>query len=364
MAKISNGFKFVGKLESMKEGLRDISSKTNSKWHGKELSLKVKTETGTQLVRLFGGITEGSPIVTFSKDKDDKGKSVKLEIPYAKRNEKEVIDSVANFKKIKILGEEFITELDAIDYIDKNMIDIEGMDVVVVGKVEFDVYKGKIYSKYYLTGIYEAKEDQKEGFNGSLALFVDSNTIAEDYKKGKSINYKLIEKDRKIPLTVYIEQYNKDKATRDEKPNLYIPITVYVSLSDKFDFDNEKHLKSLKFKLETLLVNKGIHEIGWEVRFFKGAEQTEVTMDDLTKFEKAQIENNVKTFEEIAKGKQAYGEFTEEIQLIKFHKNYEDGLVEAPITEDDLEDISFTEGDDNNTSDPVVEEIDDDEDLF
>jgi len=347
---------------------RTIESLKNKKWHGKEISFSIKNETGSQFVKLFGGTTEGQPIFTFSKDKDETGKLIKLEIPLNKRFDKEVIDTVANFKKIKVLDNEFITEVDAIDYILENKIDFDGKRVVVVGEVDFDLYKGKVYQKYYLTGIYEAKEDQDDGFIGNMAMFFNEDALEETYKKGNGLNYSLIEKERKLPITIYIEKYNKDKATRSEKPNFYIPIGVVLNISDKFDFSNEKHMKRLGMLAESFIVKKGVYEMGWEVRYHKGSEKTEITMNDLTKFEKMQIENGVKTFEEIVKGKQVWGEFTEEIQLIRFHSSYENGLEETPLTDEDLE-VLFFEADLEGELDKVkpkskVEEIDDDEDLF
>lgn len=365
MAKIKNNFRFVGKLHFKDDGTRIITSKKNENWRGKEIELKVSTDTGTQYVKLFGGVTEGKPIYTFSQEKDEKGKLIKLEIPYKKRKDDDVIKTVANFKKIKILGKEFISEIDAIDYLNDNSIDFNGNRYVIYGDTEIDVYKGKVYIKYYLTAIYEAKEEDKDGFKGSMAFYINENSISEDYKKGKSLNYKLIEKDRKLPITVWLEQYNKDKSTRKDKPYLYIPYTVFLSLRDEFDFENENHVKKLKFKAESFLVKKGVHEIGWQVRYFKGAEKTEVTLDDLTNFEKAQIENEVKTLEEIAKGKQGYGEFKDEIQIIKPHGAYENGLIEVPLTEDDFEDLFFEEESKEEVKKEVeVETIEDDDDLF
>ena len=364
MANISNSFRFTGEYKSVKEGLREINSKNNPKWSGRELTFSIKNSTGSQQVRLFGGKTEGKGIITFSKDKDEKGKSVKLEIPFSKRLDKAVIDSVANFKKFKILDEEFITELDVIDYLEENLLDLEGKRVTVTGNVEFDVYKGKIYQKYYVSNIFEARDEVKDGFKGNLAVFLTPNTISEDYLKGKSVNFKLIENDGKLPLNVYIEQYNKDKSTREEKPYLYIPITTFINIGDKFDFENVEHMKKLKFRVGLMAVKKGIHEIGMSVTFFRGQEETEITEDDLTNFEKSQIEAGVKTFDEIVKGKQGYGNFKEEIQLLTPHSAYVDGLVETELIDENLEDISYEEDEVETKPEAVVEELDEDDDLF
>lgn len=371
MAQIGNSFRFTGTFTRIKEGgkleeIKEITSKNNPKWSGRVLNFNIKTQTGNQLVQLFGGKMEGGNILAFSKEKDEKGKAIKLEIPYSKRFEKGVIDSVANFNKNSILDREFITELDAIDYIEENMIDFDGKRVTVTGKVDFDTYKGKVLTRYQVQNIYDAKDDSKDGFFGNLALFVTSNSITEDYKKGKEVNYKLVEKERKIPVEAYVEQYNKDKESRKEKPHLYLPITTFINVSDKFDFDNDSHMKALKFRIETLMIKKGIWEIGMEVRFFKGQESEEIKEEDLTKFEKAQIESGVKTFDEIAKGKQGYGDFKEEIQLKSFHSKYTDGLLETDLTEDNLEDLFFEpeEESEDKKETTDVEKIDDDEDLF
>ncbi len=367
MAKISNNFRFTGELKTIKDGLREVLPKdTSKKWKGMELTLSVKTAEGNQLVRLFGGEFEGEThIETLSKDKGADGKLTKLKIPLTKLTDKAVVDTVADFKKVKVLDKTFLREIDAIQYIQQNIVDLEGKRVTVSGKVEMNVSKGKVYTKFILQNIYEAKEDAKNEFRGNLALYVNKDTIAEDYFKGKSINYSMIEKDKKIPLTVYLAQYNSNKDTKKDKPTLYIPTTVFITVNDKFDFKNEEHMKRLKFKLESMIVrDENIYEIGWDVRFFKGAEKTAITTEDLTKFEKAQIENGVKTFEEIVKYKEGYGEYKEEIQLVVFHGAYSDGLEKTTLTENDLEVLFYSNEDTIIQENTKVTEVINDEDLF
>ena len=366
MAKIKNSFKFVGKLGFKDDGLRVIESQNNKKWHGKEIELKVSTDTGTgtQYVKLFGGVTDGQPIFSFSKDKDEKGKLIKLEIPFSKRNDADVIKTVADFKKIKILDKEFISEVDAIDYLEENKLDLDGKRLKVMGDVVIEEYKGKVYTKYYVNRIFEAKDEDKDGFTGDLAVFFNKDAIDEAYKKGKEVNYTLVGKDRKLPLDVYVEVYNKDKTTRKEKPYFYLPIQVCFALQDKFDFENENHKKRFAFNVSNFLIKSGIKELGWTVRFFKGAEKTEITMADLTNFEKAQIENGVKTFEEIAKFKEGWGQFKEEIQLIAPHGSYEDGAIDSVLTDDDLEVVFFEPEEKEEVKEEVKEVIVNDEDLF
>ena len=362
MATISNSFRFTGTFASLKEGLKGIVSQKNPKWSGKELTFLVKTETGSQYVRLFGGVTEGKPLMTFSKDKDDKNKAIKLEIPYSKRLDEDVIKMVADFRKYKVFDKEFISELDAIDYIQKNLVDFENVKVTVYGKVKFDTYKGKITQKYYLQSIDKANANDDEEFKGNMALFITSDAISEDYRKNKGINYDLIKKDRKIPINFYVEQYNEDKATQKEVPNLYIPVTAFITVKDTFDFDNPEHFKRLKFLVETLVVKKGIWEIGMEVRYFRGQEKEEITMDDLTNFEKSQIESNSKTFEEIVQGKQGYGQAKEELQLIRYHAKYPNGLIETALTDDMLGELQVEET--KPTQEEKVNVVVDEEDLF
>jgi len=366
MAKISNNFKFVGKFKSIKDGIREIESKNNPSWKGKEIAFNIVTETGTQRVLLFGGEDKTKPIKTFSKTKNEDGKIVKLEIPYSKRLDPKVIEEVANFKKIKIGDNVFITEYDAINFIEENILELEGKPIIVTGQVKFDVYNSKIYTKYYMNNIYtELKDDVKEGFTGQLALFITPDTISEDYKKGKDINYSLVEKERVIVFNTYIEEYNSDKSTREEVPYLYIPVQTCIKLKDKFDFNNPDHMKQLKFRVENLVVKKGIYEIGMNCEFIRGAEKEDIKYEDLTTWEKSRIESGDTTFEEIVKSKQGYGEFTEEIQLKTFHSKYDEGLIKTELVEDDLIDLTVEE-----VKEEVKEEMSskmedvDDDDLF
>ena len=241
MAKIHNNFIFVGSFELMKDketkqkiGVREIKPKDpKSTWVGKELSFIVKSDNQSQICKLFGGADSKGVIKTYSVNKDEAtGKAVELEIPFSKRLDPEIVKKVAGFKKTKILDKEFITEYDAVDYIGNNLTLFEGKKMKVYGSVKFEIYQGKLYPKFMVTAVYEAKAEDKDGFDGNMAMFINSETLDSTYIKSNKLNVDKVVEDKKIPLSIYVEEYNSDKDTKKDRKFNYIPVTVLLNKSD------------------------------------------------------------------------------------------------------------------------------------
>ena len=434
---IGNYFNFIGTFNlttdfetKQKVHAREINSQKNKSWKGKELAILVKHDTQSQVVRIFGGLDISKPIDTLSINKDDKGKSLKLQIPQSKRFDEEVIKNVSNFKKFKLpkfkmvkriaedaevdikvfakkgldyvvinqspltilVGSnkvvevnptefsevfekqvEFITEIDAIDFIENNLLAFEGKEFKFSGQLKLEAYDGKVMQKFYINSIYDVYGDissKDKGFNGHLPILFDKDIFDKDYIKNgvPVISEKpedkptIIMQERKIPISVYVSQY------KDSETNLYFPVKAVIKLADKFDFFNETHMKKLNFLLETLTVKnkKKVYEIGLGVRYFKGTEDSVITMDDLSNFEKRQIELGFKTFEALV-DKKAKSEKINEIQVkLDFHEAYVDGVVETDLTEDDLIFIAEEKKEEPKQAkkEAKVEVVEEDEDLF
>lgn len=393
--KIGNYVTFVGTFNlttdfetKAKNMPRVITSERNKNWKGKELSVLVKHDTQSQVIRLFGGIDTSKGIETLSSNKDDKGKSLKLTVPLSKRFDEEVIKNVANFKKVKLprfkcvkkvdsdvqadidliikVGQEcyvvnespltvvvgknkvvgvdenvfsdiyekqpeFISEYDAIEFIENNLVLFEGKEFKFSGNLKLEAYDGKVMQKFYFQNMYNADEKDTRGFVGNLAMFVTQDSFDTDYvKKGELTE--LAKTERKLPITVHVAQY-KDKENYD-----YFPVKAVVKIADKFDFENEKHMDKLKFIISSLSVKKKgkVNEIGMGVRYFKGTEDSNITMDDLTDFEKRKIEMGLDTLESLA-SKKVKSEKVNEVQIkFEFHQDYTEGAIEVDLTEDDL----------------------------
>lgn len=423
--KIGNYVTFVGTFNlttdfetKAKVMPRTIVSEKNKNWRGKELSVLVKHENQSQIIRLFGGIDTSKGIETLSATKDDQGKSLKLTIPLSKRFDEEVIKNVASFKKVKLpkfkcvkkldsdiqadidliikVGQEcyvvnespltvvvgknkvvgvdpnvfsdvyekqpeFISEYDAVEFIENNLILFEGKEFKFLGNLKLEVYNGEVKQKFYFQNMYNAEEKDQRGFVGNLAMFVTQDSFDTDYvKKGELTD--LAKAERKLPITVNVAQY-KDKEHYD-----YFPVKAVVKIADKFDFDNEKHMNKLKFIISALSVKKKgkVNEIGMGVRYFKGTEEATITMEDLTDFEKRKIEMGLDTLESLA-SKKVRSEKVNEVQIkFEFHQDYTEGAIEVDLTEDDLVFIAPEKKEAPKKAETKVETVveDDEDDLF
>jgi len=365
MAKISNTFSFVGEFapaldkDKNKVGVKEIGK---SNWKGKALEFVIKANGQQQRVKMFGGHA-GDKIEVNSKQKDEKGETIKLEIPFSKRFEQSIIESVSPYSITKVGDRQFISIEDAIDYIGMNISEFEGKKFKVTGKVKTETYTSKngesvITIKFEAQNIFNVRDTDVEGFNGQMAMFITSETL----NKEKTIED--IVKDKKVVLDVHFEEYNSDKNTKEAVPILYYPYSVVVNISDKFDIKNKLHIDKLNMLLDTFRVDgEDVYEMGYGVRFFNGAESKPITFDELTDFEKRKIELGYETLESIAKSKEGISEFKNEIQVkMEFNPKYINGTEKTDISKSSLSVI--VEKTEAPKEEVKKEVITDDSDLF
>jgi hypothetical protein len=129
----NNKFTFVGKIklpkEDSKRPLHSVIYKSAEKdkaekdrtWEGHKLNffMEVDKNNGQFAEMMAGWMTKSKEIKSWSKGSENE-KGSELLVPVAKRNDKEIIDMVADFKKYKVnLGEEktFITDYDFVLYL-------------------------------------------------------------------------------------------------------------------------------------------------------------------------------------------------------------------------------------------------------
>jgi hypothetical protein len=366
MAKINNTFSFVGEFASAldkdknKVGVREIGK---SAWKGKVFEFVIKANGQQQRVKMFGGHA-GDKIEVNSKQKDDKGKTIKLEIPFSKRFEQSVIDSVSPYSITKVGDKQFISMEDAIDYIGMNISEFEGKKFKVTGKVKTETYTSKtgesvIAIKFEAQNLFNIRETDVEGFNGQMAMFITSETLNREKTLEDMVN------DKKVVLDVHFEEYNSDKNTKEDVPILYYPYSVVVNISDKFDIKNKLHTDKLNMIIDTFKVDgEDVYEMGYGVRFFNGAESKPITLDELTDFEKRKIELGYETLESISKSKEGMSEFKNEIQVkMEFNPKYTNGTEKTDINKSTLSVI--VEKTDNTPKEEVKKEVvTEDSDLF
>lgn len=168
---------------------------------------------------------------------------------------------------------------------------------------------------------------------------------------------------------------------------MYIPQTVVFNAS-KIDFDNEKHVKLLSFKLKQIglaldgdkvksnLKPKKVYKLQIICSYINGAEEMEITEDMLTANQREAISLGLKKLEDFRTGS-VFGNRITEYRLVDFNLrgDYEDGCI---ILDDSIsefeENIYIPEKEESvdelekstKKSDPESESVStsDDEDLF
>ena len=130
---MKNSFNLVGSLVAVKDTEKFkgyTESISASGWKSHKLNFNIKNNTGSHLISLYAGCKANeAERVAYTMTKGDKDKGIKgefIKVEWAKRNDKELLETVAEFKKfVIVLGEdkrmEFIHELDFLNALRKVM---------------------------------------------------------------------------------------------------------------------------------------------------------------------------------------------------------------------------------------------------
>jgi len=293
MARMSNSFRFIGDVVSKKDkGIHSLvkSSKEGSKWEGHKLEFGIGNEQKKSTwVELLGG--NHHTIYSFNINKE------KVEIPFENRLDKEVVESIAGWKKLRVVNgddvKEFIAEWDFVLALKDTIESLaEGERLEVSGSVQIDFHKGKTYKKYIPNFVRVIKDkDVKSKFSVDLELYYTADAV----------DNAMDDEDRKIFINSYIKGYNSK-----DKTNYMIPNNVVINCSplNNSDISDEKKAifkKKANWMAKQFEVTEGWYKLGWETTLFKGSEGASFTEDDLTDFQKEQIDFGMQTFEDIAK---------------------------------------------------------------
>lgn len=325
----TNQFKFVGKLMLPKESskmefVKNISGKTPMK----RLNFGIKAGDNMMFVESFGASERD--IYTLGKEKG----SGSMTVSWEDREDPEIMDSVAGFKKFIVnLGEdyggrkEFIAEYDFIEYLEETLPDYEG-NIVALGNYVLDPYKGKMYDKYQVNRVYSAAENQ------ALKLEVDIDL----YYNKECVDKSEFKSNKRITVNGYIDQYD-----RESNGHRYFPQQVIFDAT-KFDMGVERHVKNLKYKLGFIETSskKFVH-IPWECRVMNGAQAEAFDESMLTDAQRTQIELGLSKLSDFRPKGSIYGNRIKEIRLGKplLVGSCKEGLEEVADTAREFEDKKF-----------------------
>ena len=323
-------FAFVGKpVLSKEEFIKEIVGEKGTTY---KVNFGIKTsDTNVIYVEMMSYVAKSNQKI-FTLDKDNK----KLEIDFKERSSKQVMDKVADFKKFKIqLGKEkkeFISEFDAIQELN-GKID-KDMNYLVTGDIQYQRYyseksdKTLIFSKYIIKNVTVLTDTEKVKPSAK-------STVEFIYNK-ESIDEGSFKDEKKIYYSVYVTAYDKES-----KKNLFIPINLVLN-AEKVDMTNEQHKKQFGFLRDSLNIkDKKYYAFQVDCNVFRGVDKKTIAYDDLTDFEKGQVDLDIKTLDEIARSKPSdsvAGDKINEIRIIKpgSKKAYTDGKIEVDYTDIDF----------------------------
>lgn len=374
MARFYNSFDFVGDLlvpndtnklfttQTFDSGARKASLKIGIKESGSN-GIFVTTEAWLPKV-------EGQPLKRPTGEKDDNGKAILVEIPYADRLTPTALDSVAHYcistvdletdqdvkkrryeliNKIRNREEKemtdenkttieqykkeleeksknlhrFIDDLDFITFIKNNIETLKKHKVRITGNVVKSESKGKTYMNYVPNKVEIVSDDYEN------RLFI----VADVYFDKNCIDDSMFEESKKLLVNGYL--MNRDNIAKADR---FYPQQFIINAS-KVNFEDEKQVALFDFLKGMFNVDGDtFHHLTWEVNAYRGAEEKEFTYDDLTPSQKALVDMDIKNVEDFKPRGQYLGGNVDELLLIvpKLEGDFANGAVDSLITEEEF----------------------------
>ena len=349
-------------LETKMPWLREGETKSGNKYQTINISV-ASAKNNRANVELFA--MQQKVIKTVDLD----GNSV--EINWSDRLNKDVIEQVANFRRyvLKLENErlEFITAWDLAEAIKDHKDELANKTCLLSGDTSVNVYQGNVSNRFNLRGIYAVDEDSKKNLkiNADYYFCKDSFDTA-DWSSEKKL---------------YINGWTKEYISKDIGQK-YVPLQLVFDCN-KIDFDNEEHVKLVKFKLGILgcelvdgkikcKLGKTVKCIDAVIGYVNGAEAVEFDESMLSDTQREAISLGLKTLNDFRTGN-VYGNRVTIYKLISFglKGKYEDGAIDTEEKISEFEENVFVI-EEEETVEEVVEkaakktevEEDDDLDLF
>lgn len=352
---MSNVFNFTGKISLPKETekFKPIEKKTfSSGWESNTVKFNVISSTNRVLVMCQGGKWTNdskNSVKTFSKSTtDENGKTVKgssIEIPWAKRFDKDQIEKVAGFKKFVVdTGDykeryklqdlvkafengavtddqmeefgietiedakaaleksqakrrEFVSEWDFAEFVTKLVSSDKYKNKLfnISGNYEtqYSADKGRFYTNYHVNRITLAAEDTEPKTEMKVDFFYGEDAWNDD----------AFEETGKVMVNGWFVYYDNNL-----KKNGFQNVTIAIRE------DNDKKRNALKKKFT---VDEGVKQIGLTLSVIEGAETIELTMDMLDDETREDIECGLLDWETVKKelGGRAIGDRISELRF-------------------------------------------------
>lgn len=415
MARLYNTFDFVGHIFIPNDQNKfHRVNESASGWEGHTLTFAVQeSKNNSVFVELYGGYNKAKPNTVYSFSKGLGGeKGSPIEIPWNKRLDPDIVNMVADFRKIivdftidedvrelrndilagirrlefkdhltdedkKELAEyrqdlrdkvperyEFIHPYDAVLALANQLPVYKDHKFRIRGDIEFNEWNGEFYRKFVPRVIEIVPEDTPNQLKAQIDIYFTKDSL--DDRRVRSEN--------RVYIDGYVLSYDY-KAKKDQ----FFP-QQFVINTEKVDFENEKQVRLLELlKKQFKVTGRGVYHLPWEVNIFRGAETVEFTEKDLTPEQRELVAFGLNKVEDFAPKGGLLGEAIQENRLVKpilrnfgNGNDFSSGAVETEFTEDDLV-FEFTKQEQkqqNTVSTPLdkssdaTEALDQLEDLF
>ena len=331
--------------------VRKGKTKSGNSWQS--LNISVAANSNRAFLELFG--SKNDTIKTKNSDGED------IEIDWSDRTDKDVIKDVAEYRKFLFVDgddrHEFISEYDLINHVVENIDDIKGKKFTVTGTTSKNFYNGKVSDRFKIQRMYTASDDRKDSLTINTVLYLTKDSIdTSDWKE-----------EKKIILNGWTQEYISAKDLNEDKgSNRYVPMTIIFDCS-KINFDNEKHIKQLQFRLNQIGLSyekgkiannikaKKVLSNAVTLRYLNGAERKEFDESQLTDIQRQKVELGLAEVDDFRPAGDIYGERITEYRLIDIPLtgDFTDGFVylDEALSEFEEDIFEYTED----------EEIDEDE---
>ena len=336
---MNNRFNFVGNIVIPKETSKRplLSTKTiEYVKNGKKIS--------QELTSLNFGVRESDTNMAFIEVVDNPRTTIKakdtdnndIEIDWDDRKDKDVIASVANYRKYVFnLGDdfggrqEFITQFDMIEYLAENLPNYKGK-VLATGDYSKTYSKGKWYEKFRLQNLYAVEDDRKSRLGLTFDFYYNKDSIDKsDFKT-----------EKKIYLSGFLKQY----ISKDEG-NKFVPMQLVFNAS-KYDLENPKHKALYDYKISYIdIKNKNMCHLAWEAVLIRGAETIDFTYDMLTPAQKMQVDLGVRELDDFKPKNGVVGDKINEYRVFEpilkdmgKDDDFSNGIVELDMKMSEFED--------------------------
>ena len=402
-------FNFCGKIVLGKESekFKPIERRTfDSGWSNTTVKFNCVSDTNRILCTVQGGKWADdtrNTVKTFSKSvKDENGnvtKGTNIEIPWAKRFDKDQIEKVAGFRKFVCDTEDVRKRYKLQDLVaafkDGNVTDdmMEELGINDLSTAEAALEKSQAKRKEflsqwdfaeYLIKVCKSDKLKDKKFYISGTYDVQYNPVNDKFYTNYNVNRVILAPDdaelsTKMEMDFFFGEGAFDDSTYDEtgkcfingwisyydnnkevKSNGFKPITITVKE------DNEKKIKALKRKFD---IDEGIKQIGLTLKVIEGAERQEITMDMLTDEQRDDIECGLLDFDELVKslGGNVFGDRVSELRFDKLTAS-KNTVQDTSYTVEDMhparkETVSIDEVINEVFDDEVPFSLDDDDDL-